>query len=54
VGEKVNLRPWNLHKTHTTCYGTITNLKTNQEISKSIVYFKFETVPEFMTSFRLG
>ena len=54
VGEKVNLRPWNLHKTHTTCYGTITNLKTNKEVSKSIVYFKFETIPEFMTSFRLG
>jgi hypothetical protein len=54
VGEKVNLRPWNLHKTHTTCYGTIVNLKTNQEVSKSILYFKFETVPEFMASFRFG
>ena len=54
IGEKVNLRPWNLHKTHTTCYGTIVNLKTNKEVSKSILYFKFETIPEFMASFRLG
>ena len=54
IGEKVNLRPWNLHKTHTTCYGTIVNLKNNKEVSKSIVYFKFETTPEFMASFRLG
>jgi len=22
VGEKLNIRPWNLHKSHTTCYGT--------------------------------
>jgi hypothetical protein len=54
VGEKVNLRPWNLHKTHTTCHGTIVNLKTGKEVSKSILYFKFETLPEFLASFRLG
>ncbi len=54
VGEKVDLRPWNLHKTHTTCYGTITDLVSGQDISKSIVYFKLDTIPAFMASIRLG
>jgi len=54
VGEKVNLRPWNLHRTHTTCYGTITNLDTGKDISKSIVYFKLDTALDFVKSMRLG
>jgi hypothetical protein len=54
VGEKVNIRPWNLHRTHTTCYGTITNLETGKDISKSILYFKLDTVPAFIKSVRLG
>ncbi len=54
VGEKVNLRPWNLHRTHTTCYGTITDLDSNKEISRSILYFRLDTAPSFLASFRLG
>lgn len=54
VGEKVDIRPWNLHRTHTTCYGTITDLRENRELSKSIVYFKFNTLPAFLGSIRLG
>ncbi len=54
VGEKVNLRPWNLHRTHTTCYGTITNLNSNVEISRSILHFRLDTAPSFLASFRLG
>jgi hypothetical protein len=54
VGEKVNIRPWNLHRTHTTCYGTITNLDTGKDISKSILYFKLATLPGFAASFRLA
>ena len=54
VGEKVDLRPWNLHVTHTTCYGTITDKETGEQISKSILHFRFHTIPAFMMSFRLG
>jgi len=54
VGEKVNIRPWNLHRTHTTCYGTITDLKTGKDISRSILYFKLDTIPAFLASVRLG
>ena len=53
VGVKINIRPWNLHRTHTTCYGTIWDTATGSEISRSIVYFKFNTIPGFLTSFRL-
>ena len=54
VGEKRDIRPWNLHRTHTTCYGTVTDLVSGQDISKSIVYFKFNTLPAFLGSVRLG
>ncbi len=54
VGEKVNLRPWNLHKTHTTCYGTITDLISGKDVSRSIVYFTLDELPSFVTSLRLG
>ena len=54
IGEKVNIRPWNLHRTHTTCYGTITNLNSEREISKSILYFRLNTVPAFLSSIRLA
>jgi hypothetical protein len=53
IGEKVNLRPWNLHKTHTTCYGTIYEKDTNKEVSTSTTFFKFKTIPSFIASFRL-
>lgn len=54
IGEKVNIRPWNLHRTHTTCYGTITDLGTGKEISKSILHFELQTLPAFLGSFRLA
>ena len=54
LGEKVNIRPWNLHRSHTTCYGTITNLDTGQDISRSIVYFRLSRLPGFLASFRLA
>ena len=54
VGEKTDIRPWNLHRTHTTCYGTITELASGKEISKSITYFKLSSAPAFVMSMRLG
>ena len=54
VGEKVNIRPWNLHKSHTTCYGIITELESQKEISHSILKFELSTLPDMLKSFRLG
>ena len=54
VGEKVGIRPWNLPHSHTTCYGTITNLATGAEVSKSILHFELDTLPSFIQSFRLA
>jgi hypothetical protein len=54
LGEKVNLRPWNLHRTHTTCYGTIVDLNADRDVSKSIVYFSLGSLPAMLASFRLG
>jgi hypothetical protein len=53
VGEKVNLWPWNLHKTHFTCYGTITDVETGNIISSSVVYFPYRQLKDFVMSARL-
>ncbi|MBU0992479.1 MAG: hypothetical protein KJ737_08305 [Proteobacteria bacterium] len=53
VGEKINLWPWNLHKTHVTCYGTVTHLDTGKNISTSVVYFPYREIIPFIFSFRL-
>jgi len=54
VGEKRDLRPWNLHRTHTTCFGTLTDLAEGDLISESITRFRLATAPAFLTSFRLA
>jgi hypothetical protein len=53
VGEKVNIWPWNLHTSHVTCYGTITELATGKVVSKSIVYFPLRELLTFIRSSRL-
>ncbi len=53
VGEKRNLWPWNLYKTHVTCYGTVTDLESNQVVSESVVYFPYRETLAFIASFRL-
>ncbi|MFO7560293.1 MAG: hypothetical protein R6X10_15780 [Desulfobacterales bacterium] len=53
LGEKRNLWPWNLYKTHVTCYGTITDIKADQVISESVVYFPYRELLPFLLSFRL-
>jgi hypothetical protein len=52
VGEKVNIWPWNLHRTHVTCYGTITDVLTEKIISSSVVYFPLREMYDFLISFR--
>ena len=55
TGEKTNVhlrRPLQLVKTHTTCYGAVTN-ERGQTISKSIIHFKPSSMPAFLRSLRL-
>ena len=54
VGEKTGIRPWNLHRTHTVCRGTLTDLTTDEVLSQSVVRFKLSQLPWFLTRFRLG
>ncbi len=54
VGEKVNIRPWNLPVSHTTCFGTLTEVDSGKLVSKSVTHFRMRTVPEFATSLRLA
>jgi len=53
-GCKSDIRPWNLHRTHTTCRGTIERVSDGRLISESTVYFDLRTLPAFLASFRLG
>ncbi len=52
TGEKVNIRPWNLPVSHTTCFGTITR-RDGALISRSVAFFRLSTLPAFLASFRL-
>jgi hypothetical protein len=53
VGEKVNIRPWNLLTSHTTCFGTVTEAATGRLVSRSVTHFAFRTGPRFLASLRL-
>ncbi len=53
IGEKTNIRPWNLHYSHTTCFGNITNLTTQQVISNSILHFDLSNLLSFFSSLRI-
>jgi len=52
VGEKAGIRPWNLHVSHTTCYGVLTEYKSGRLVSESVTHFRFATLPAFLSSFR--
>jgi hypothetical protein len=52
-GEKREIRPWNLHRSHTTCYGTITEVSSGEVLSESVVYFELSQLPRFLASLRL-
>lgn len=53
VGEKREIRPWNLHVTHTTCFGKITELETGALVSTSVTHFRLRTLPSFLLSLRV-
>ncbi|MBI5486518.1 MAG: hypothetical protein HY905_04225 [Deltaproteobacteria bacterium] len=52
VGEKVNIQPWNLPVSHTTCFGVVTEADTGRLISRSVTHFRLRTVPAFLRSLR--
>lgn len=52
VGEKVNIRPWNLLVSHTTCTGTIVELATGKLVSTAVVTFRLRDLPKMLLSLR--
>jgi hypothetical protein len=53
VGEKVNIRAWNLPVSHTTCFGTVTRVSDGRLLSRAVVHFRLRTLPAFLGSLRL-
>ena len=53
VGEKVNIRVWNLATSHTTCFGTVVDMETGALVSRSVTRFLISTIPSFLSSFSL-
>jgi hypothetical protein len=53
-GVKRGIRPWNLHKTHTTCYGTIVEVGSGVRLSDAVVFFPLSQLPRFIFSLRFG
>jgi NADP-dependent 3-hydroxy acid dehydrogenase YdfG len=51
VGEKVNIRPWNLPTSHTTCVGRVTDAD-GRLVSTSVVHFRLARLPAFVASLR--
>lgn len=52
TGSKTGIRPWNLHRTHTTCHGQIW-MRDGTVVSESTTHFRLRTMPAFLASFRL-
>ena len=54
VGEKVNIWPWNLPVSHTTCFGTLVEAASGKLISRSVLHFRMSTMLPFVASLRLA
>ena len=54
VGEKVNIKLWNLPVSHTTCFGRLTEKATGRLVSTSVTHFRMRTLPAFVLSFRFA
>lgn len=52
VGEKVDIRPWNLLVSHTTCTGTIVDLASGRLVSSAVVTFRLRHLPRMVLSTR--
>ena len=51
-GEKVNILPWNLATSHTTCFGVLVRLSTGELVSTSVTHFRLWTALPFLASLR--
>ena len=54
VGEKVNIKLWNLPVSHTTCFGRTTEAESGKLISTAVTVFRMRTLPAFLGSFRFA
>ena len=52
-GEKTNIRPWNIYKTHFICDGVVKDLESNTIISRSTVKFPYSQILTLILSFRI-
>lgn len=52
VGQKVNVRPWNLPVSHTTCFGTLTEVASGRLVSRGVAHFRLAAIPAFLASLR--
>lgn len=48
LGDKVNLRWYNLATSHTTCFGVLTERKTGQLVSTGTTLFHFRDLPRLL------
>ncbi len=53
IGEKRNIYPWNLPYSHTCCFGELKLKETGELVSKSVTHFRMDTLPEFLSSFKI-
>jgi hypothetical protein len=53
IGEKVNILPWNLPVSHTTCFGVLIEKDSGKLVSRSVVYFNLLSIPSFLWSFKI-
>ena len=54
VGEKVNIKPWNLPVSHTTCFGVLKEAESGRLVSRSVTFFRLKTSLAFLASLRLA
>jgi hypothetical protein len=54
VGEKVNIKLWNLPVSHTTCFGRVTEVASGRLVSTSVTHFRMRTLPAFVLSLRFA
>jgi hypothetical protein len=52
-GEKRNLRPWNIARTHTTLRGTLTESNSQTLVSRAKLHFHLQDLFTMMSSLRL-
>lgn len=52
LGDKVDLRPWNLLVSHTTCTGSVIDLASGRQLSSVLVRFRLRDLPAMLLSLR--